>query len=356
MRIKDYLLDHLPHTLFWILGLLLLDAGLWLLPNYPVPLDYLLYFDTILTVLYLLFLIAVYFYRNRWYQKIADHALLREQGLDVPLTGAQNHSQQLIQDHINQLIDYHQQTFNQLITQQQEQEDFVQGWVHDIKVPLAANQLLLDSLKEQLPIEARTKLEEQWHRVNDYVDQVLYFSRLESFANDYVIQTYDLRQLAIGVVKTNMSYFFEKHLQFHISDETAQVLTDEKWLTFILNQLISNAIKYTPNGGKITIKITTDPTGSQLSIQDTGIGIDAADLPRIFDKGFTGKNGRKADQHATGLGLYLAKNMAEKLGHHLSVTATVGKGSIFTILFPNLSYYNDQQTNPVLRPTSATRF
>ncbi|MCH4171289.1 MAG: sensor histidine kinase [Lactobacillus sp.] len=356
MTIKDYLLDHIPHTIFWVIGLLLLDISLWLIPNSPIPISYLVYVDVLLTVLYIIFLILVYFYRNRWYASLRNHLNLGQNALDIPLKGAQNHGQRFIQAHINQLLTYHHQQLDALISKEQDQQEFVESWVHDIKVPMAATKLLLDSGDLQIPPKAKQQLNQEWQQINHYVDQILYYSRLENFANDYLLREYHLRAIVVAVVKENMDYFFQKHIHLNVSDADAVVLTDEKWLTYILNQLLSNALKYTPEGGNIALTIRQDHGAVYLDVQDDGVGIPSEDLARIFDKGFTGTNGRLANQHATGLGLYLAQRLSDKLGHHLSVTSTVGAGSTFTISFPALNYYNEQLGEKALQVHNPQRF
>lgn len=121
------------------------------------------------------------------------------------------------------------------------------------------------------------------------------------------------------------------------------VLTDAKWVSFIFKQLVSNAIKYTAPEGRISVTIARTKEGAWLELEDSGMGIPQEDLRRIFDKGFTGENGRKSEQHSTGLGLYLAKNLADKLGHQLIVESVQGEGTTMRILFPFLSYYNEQR-------------
>lgn len=351
MKIHDYLIDHIPHTIFWIIGLLLLDVGLWLLPHNPVPLSYLAYLDVILTVLYLIFLVLVYFYRARWYHSLSAHQDLKAAALDIPLTGAQNHSQKYMQNYINALRDYHQQQLSAIIQKQQAQQTFVESWVHDIKVPLSATKLLLESVSDQLSEDKQNQFRTEWAKMDHAVDQILYYSRLENFSNDYLLRDYDVRAIAITVVQNNMSYFFQKQIHFKIDESSMSVLTDEKWLQYCLEQIISNALKYTPPKGTISISQRQDAAGRYLDVADTGIGIAPDDLPRIFDKGFTGKNGRQANQKATGLGLYLAYQLCEKLGHHLSVQSKVGGGSVFTISFPYLNYYTESYGEAPLKAT-----
>ena len=148
---------------------------------------------------------------------------------------------------------------------------------------------------------------------------VLSYIRLGSNENDFVIKEYDLDNIVRQAIRKYAPLFIRKKINLDFQPTTYKVLTDEKWLVFVIEQLLSNAIKYT-NKGKISIYPLED---KKLVIEDTGIGISKEDIPRIFDKGFTGYNGR-TDKKATGLGLYLCKNILDKLSHKISIESEVG--------------------------------
>ena len=150
---------------------------------------------------------------------------------------------------------------------------------------------------------------------------VLAYLRMRSIDTDYVFEVYELDDLIRQAIRKFSTEFIRKKLQIQFDETHIKVLTDEKWLVFVLEQLLSNAIKYTDQG-----YVHIYGNDNTLYIEDTGIGIDASDLPRVFDKGFTGYNGR-SDKKASGLGLYLCKNIIDKLSHRLELESQVDKGT-----------------------------
>lgn len=196
--------------------------------------------------------------------------------------------------------------------------DYYTLWAHQIKTPIAAAGLLL---QEAPP--PREALEAELLKISQYVDMVLGYLRLDSDSTDYVFQDTDLNALVRQAVRKFARLFILKHITLDFRETDRIVLTDGKWLTFVVEQLLSNALKYTPAGG--TVRIYGD--GETLVIADTGIGIREEDLPRIFEKGFTGYNGR-AGQKSTGIGLYLCRRVTEKLNHDLTIVSRPGQGTI----------------------------
>ncbi len=207
-------------------------------------------------------------------------------------------------------------------TERRESLDYYTTWVHQIKVPIAVMRLILqgeDTAEHQ-------ELLWELFRIEQYTEMALSYFRLDSTASDFVIQAYSLDAIIRQTIRKYASQFIRKRLRLVYEGTDAVVLTDEKWLSFILEQLLSNAIKYTETGS-VTIAVDAQMV---LMVKDTGMGIAAEDLPRIFERGFTGYNGR-ADKKSTGLGLYLCKKAADKLSIRLDVSSTIGKGSTFFV-------------------------
>ena len=163
-------------------------------------------------------------------------------------------------------------------------------------------------------------------RLEQYVEMVLGYLRLESPSSDYVIRNYALDDIVRQVVRKYASQFIRRRLRLEYTPLNVSVITDEKWLLFVIEQVLSNALKYT-RSGSVSITLEAPKT---LCIRDTGIGIAPEDLPRVFEKGFTGCNGR-TDKRATGIGLYLCRRILEKLGHTIAITSTVGEGTTVRI-------------------------
>lgn len=191
-------------------------------------------------------------------------------------------------------------------------------WVHQIKTPIAAMDLLL-----QAGPDRATEMEIELQKIAQYVDMVLQYLRLDSTDKDLVLQRCQLDAVVRQTVRKYAKLFILKKIQLVFQETKWEVLSDEKWLCFLLEQLLSNALKYTPEGGKISIFLEGE---TNLVIADTGIGIAPEDLPRVFEKGFTGNNGRM-DKKATGIGLYLCRRVTNLLGHTISIASEPGVGT-----------------------------
>ncbi|WP_146548662.1 sensor histidine kinase [Rummeliibacillus suwonensis] len=220
---------------------------------------------------------------------------------------------------------------NELTIQFSEDRDQHLAWIHEVKTPLTAMKLMI----EDLPVATRKPLELEWLRIHLLLDQTLHTLRIANIEQDTVFDQFSLHPIVLKEIKELQSWCFAKNLAIDVADLEVSVLSDQKWLSFIIRQILSNAVKYSHRGDTITIYVTTDEKGhQQLHIQDTGEGIDPADLPRIFQKSFTGSMGRKQSA-STGMGLYLAQNSAKKLGISIDVHSIVNQGSTFTLTFPN---------------------
>ena len=204
----------------------------------------------------------------------------------------------------------------------QESMDYYTTWVHQIKTPISVMRMTL----EGEDTEEHRELSAELFRIEQYVEMVLSYLRLDSDSSDYVFQEYDLDSIIRQAVHKYAPLFVRKKLRLSYEPVNVKVLTDEKWLLFILEQILSNSIKYTQEG---SVSITLAPD-KVLNISDTGIGIAPEDLPRIFEKGFTGYNGR-SDKKSTGLGLYLCKKAAGRLSHKISVQSKPGAGTVVSI-------------------------
>lgn len=191
-------------------------------------------------------------------------------------------------------------------------------WAHQIKTPIASMRLQIQSVDSDL---AR-RLDGDLNRIEAYVEMVLTFLRLDSDSTDYVIRKIDLDAVIKPAIRKFARDFISKKLTMDFKPTEYKVLSDDKWLSFVIEQVLSNAVKYTKNGG---IKVYMDEPGI-LCIEDTGIGISAEDLPRIFENGYTGFNGRE-DKRASGIGLYLCKRICDNLGHKIYAESEQGVGT-----------------------------
>lgn len=200
--------------------------------------------------------------------------------------------------------------------------DYYAVWVHQIKAPIAVMRVIL----QQEDTAENRELAAELFRVEQYAEMALTYIRLGEGSSDLVIQEYSLDPIIRRAVRKYAAQFVRKKLRLVYNGTEVKVITDEKWLSFILEQLLSNAVKYTARG---SVMISVDDR-KRLTVEDTGIGIAPEDLPRIFEKGYTGYNGR-TDRRSTGIGLYLCRMAADRLGHRLAAESEPGKGSRFTV-------------------------
>ena len=238
---------------------------------------------------------------------------------------AQTPLEKLLQERVEEL-EYEQK--NQLLVEQEKYNDLLDYytlWVHQVKTPIAASSLLIGDLKDK---EAKTQLEQELFKIESYVHLVLQYLRLESFHDDLVLKQENLADLVREVVKKYALFFIQQGLSLNLHDLDHTIVTDKKWFLVILEQVLSNSLKYTKEGS-IEIYFHED----SLYIKDTGLGIQNADLLRVFERGFSGYNGRLTQQ-SSGLGLYLSKKIADQLGHKIAIDSQVGQGTTVSIAFP----------------------
>lgn len=214
----------------------------------------------------------------------------------------------------------HEEDKNQ--AEKNELSDYYTAWMHQIKNPISVIQLTLQ--QEDAPLNKELLCE--LFIIEQYVEMALHYIRLLESGSDLLIKEYSLDDIIRKTIRKYAAQFIRKRIRLVYNGTDKRVITDEKWLSFIIEQLLSNAIKYT-NQGFVHISISNE---NLLTVSDSGIGISPEDLPRIFEKGFTGYNGR-LDKKSTGIGLYLCKKAATKLAHALRVTSVVGQGSSFYV-------------------------
>ena len=202
--------------------------------------------------------------------------------------------------------------------------DYYTLWAHQIKTPIAASSLLVGEIEDK---KVKNQLEQELFKIESYVNIVLQYLRLESFHEDLVLKKENIEDLVKEIVKKYAIFFIQKGLSLNLHDLDRTIITDRKWFVVILEQVLSNSLKYTSQGG-IEIYFQEDT----LYIKDSGLGIQDADLLRVFERGFSGYNGRLTQQ-SSGLGLYLSKKIADELGHQISIASQVGQGTTVMISF-----------------------
>lgn len=287
---------------------------------YSLPVEAVLYAAALCFVIGVILFVIGYIRYLRHHRELGNMI----SGIGVTVDGLPRPRGALEQDYqalIKTLFDEKMRVVSEADIDRCDMIDYYTLWAHQIKTPIAAMRLILQSedTAQNAPLSA------ELFKIEQYVDMVLQYLRLDSSTTDYVIKTSDLDAIIRQAVRKYARMFIMKKIELDFKETGLQVLTDEKWLCFVIEQVLSNALKYTPVG-----KVSIYSEGMTLLIEDTGIGIKAEDLPRVFEKGFTGYNGRE-DKKSTGIGLYLSKRIISKLGHSISVESPAGRGTRINI-------------------------
>ena len=214
-------------------------------------------------------------------------------------------------------------------------KEYIEMWIHEVKLPLASINLMIHNHKEL----SDKKIIEQLKRIDDDVEQVLYYVRSENAEKDYLIKETELSKVISNVAMKNKDILLENNIDFIVDVGNKKVLTDSKWLEFIINQIVSNSVKYIRSGVEHYIKISTEENNRSiiLKIYDNGIGIEKSDIHKVFNKTFTGNNGRKIET-STGMGLYIAKQLCKKLGHKITINSKENEYTEVSLLFNKNDY------------------
>ena len=216
-------------------------------------------------------------------------------------------------------------------------KEYIEMWIHEVKIPIASFLLLAHNHPNQISKKAILQMQ----KVEDYTEQILYYVRSENSEKDYLIKKVLLSDIVREVALKNKDYILESKIELTTENLQQFVYTDSKWLEFILNQIVNNSIKYQKEKGikKIMIRGINEHYQVKLEIEDNGIGIPVSDIPNVFQKSFTGENGRKKSQ-STGMGLFIANNLCHKLGHKLEIESEEGVYTKVTITFAKEKYYD----------------
>lgn len=218
---------------------------------------------------------------------------------------------------------------------QEDYKEYIELWIHEIKTPISASKLIIENNKN----EVTKNIEEELDKIENYTEQALYYARSNTVEKDYIITKTNLKDIVNMSIIKNKTTILNNKFELNIHDLEKQVYTDSKWVVFILNQVIQNSIKYSKKENKL-IEIYAEEQKEKVTlyIKDNGLGIKKSELSRVFEKGFTGENGRIIGKKSTGIGLYLCKKLCDKLQLAININAEQNVGTEVTIVFPKGSF------------------
>ncbi|WP_186578245.1 sensor histidine kinase [Aquibacillus kalidii] len=284
------------------------------------------YYVFLSTVIFVLFIVIRFHRETNFFLELLD----REDNLDkTSLPEASSPFEEIVEKSITKTVDHlkHESSRNKLMLEQEKDE--LLSWIHEVKTPMTTMHLIIDRIGD---LHVKADLTREWLRIHLLLDQQLHQKRIPFIENDLYIEEVKLNTIIVEEITTLRSWCMQKDIGIEINLQVETVLSDAKWLAFIIRQLVTNAVKYSNPSSEILIISRKQNGRTFLQVMDNGRGIDPKDLPRIFDKGFTSTN-QHGDHAATGMGLYLAKAAAESLLIHIKVESKVGIGSTFSLFF-----------------------
>ena len=333
MNIKEFLKEKLSNFIYSAVLFLIINIYLFSL-NSIKNLSDLIYLDILIITIFIVFTILDYRKMKDRYSSIME---LIEDEKDI--------DSYCIDDNflegkiINYIIDYKDKKLEdetkECENQLKDMEEYISRWVHEIKLPLSAMKIILDRDSDDMISSIENELE----KMNFLVNSVMYGSRATASAEDIFIKEENLKDIVKTAVKSNSFFLIKNNISPKLGDLDFKVYSDKKWVTYVLGQLINNSIKYSKENGVIEFSAEDKGESIELKIRDNGIGINEEDLERVFNKGFTGSNGRNSVYKSTGMGLYFSKKIIDKLNHSIKVESVKDKYTLFRIRFYKISDY-----------------
>lgn len=335
MRFWDFLKDKLLTISLLLFGLITIEIFLAI---YPVGNFIKFYIPIILMLFYLIGITIEYLSKRRFYQNVF-HTLdeLDEKYLVNELIKTPNFIEgKLLRKILEQTDKAMLEKVNQYKYLQEDYKEYIELWIHEIKTPIAASKMVIENNKNTIT----KSIDEELDKIEDYTEQALFYARSNTVEKDYYIKKSNLKEIVNECVKKNKNILIQEKISINVHDLEVSVNTDSKWIVFILNQLIQNSVKYRKGESHSEIEIYAK-SGKEnviLQIKDNGIGIKKGEITRVFEKGFTGTNGRMSNKKSTGIGLYLCKKLCDKLGVAIELNSIQGEGTEVRLVFPQGSY------------------
>lgn len=319
--------NFLKERLSWILMFILQQAIIVFIAylDNMIPLQPVLYIVFLSMIAFAAFLVLRYRKETRFYRSLEDW----ESSLDLTeITKADSPFERLVEDSLIGQTERLKRDASRERTRFELEQDELLSWIHEVKTPLTTMHLIIERMEDS---SLKAQLTYEWLRIHLLLDQELHRKRISFIENDLYMEKVSLNALVVGEIRTLKSWCIAKGIGFELQLDMDDVLSDAKWLAFILRQILTNAVKYSDNG-EIIVRSYVREDQTVLEITDFGRGIDSRDLPRIFDKGFTSTM-EHHDNASTGMGLYLVRRAADPLGIRISVRSAPGEGSTFTLVF-----------------------
>ena len=336
MKFTSFLKDKILLIVMYLLAIASIEI---LLLAYNIGIIVKLYVAIILILVLFIAFSIEYKKKNKFYKQLKENMNeLGEKYLISEIVKTPSFIEgKILKETINDLGKSMLENVNYYKNIQEDYKEYIELWIHEVKIPIAASKLIIENNKT----EVAKSIEEELDKVENYTEQALFYARSNAVEKDYIITKTNLKSLVNGAILKNKNTLINEKIALELKELDSEVYTDSKWATFIINQIIQNSIKYSKEQDK-KIEIYAKPKNDKvvLYIKDNGIGIKKGEITRVFEKGFTGENGRIIGKKSTGIGLYLCKKLCDKLGLGLELNSEKDIGTEVRLIFPKNSYTN----------------
>lgn len=335
MRFRDYLKDKLLYIILLIACILSVEILLIPIINYVYIK---IYVAIVPIVLFLIPFFIEYYKKKEYYSEIKARVNeLEEKYLITELLPKGDFLDAKInKDNILEIGKSMLENVNKYKYLQEDYKEYIELWIHEIKIPIATSKMIVENNKS----EVTKSIDEELDKIENYIEQALYYARSNTVEKDYIIKKNNLKDIVSSTILKNKTTLIQNNVKIEMENLEEEVYTDSKWCVFILSQIIQNAIKYSKEQNKeIKLYAENKKENVILYIKDNGIGIDKAEIGRVFEKGFTGTNGRQ-EKKSTGIGLYLCKKLCDKLCIGLEIASEKEIGTEVKLVFPKNSFIN----------------
>ncbi len=334
MDFKLFLREKASTILLLLFGLITIEIFLM---AYNVGMFIKIYIPLIIMGLYMISIIIEYFKRKKFYDNLLNMLEeLDEKYLITEIIKTPNFLEgQIFKNSLEQIDKSMLENVNKYKYMTEDYKEYIELWIHEIKIPIATSKMVIENNKNAIT----KSIDEELDKVENYIEQALFYARSNTVEKDYYIRKVVLKEIVNESIKKNKSSLIQEKISIDIHDLEIEVNTDNKWIVFILNQIIQNSIKYRKKENSvIEIYANQGKENVILYIKDNGIGIKQGEITRVFEKGFTGTNGRLSNKKSTGIGLYLCKKLCNKLGIGIELNSVQNEGTEVKLVFPKDSY------------------
>ena len=334
MNFKLFLKEKAITILLLLFGIITIEIFLM---AYNVGMFIKIYIPLIIMVLYVVSIVIEYFKKKKFYDNLSNMLEeLEEKYLITEIINTPDFLEGKILKNTIEAIDKSMlENVNKYKYMTEDYKEYIELWIHEIKIPIAASKMVIENNKN----EVTKSIDEELDKVENYIEQALFYARSNTVEKDYYIRKVVLKEIVNESIKKNKSSLIQEKISIDIHDLDIEVNTDNKWIVFILNQIIQNSIKYRrKENSAIEIYANQGKENVILYIKDNGIGIKQGEITRVFEKGFTGTNGRLSNKKSTGIGLYSCKKLCNKLGIGIELNSVQNEETEVRLVFPQSSY------------------